>query len=84
MTICNMQYAIALPGLQGAWSLKAGQASVDKHQLIKVDTLDPQGIAVGRNEIFISAYDHAHKANSVIYVLNKWTGRYIKTLVLQY
>ncbi|WP_349430080.1 hypothetical protein [Weissella confusa] len=80
----DLQYAIALPGLQGAWSLKAGQASVDKHQLIKVDTLDPQGIAVSRNEIFVSAYDHAHKANSVIYVLNKWTGRYIKTLVLQY
>lgn len=46
-------------------------------------SMDPQGVAVTRNYILISAYSHDLKHNSVIYVLDKNNHKYIKTVVLQ-
>jgi hypothetical protein len=80
----GMEQATAIPGLQGAWSLKNNQDATAKRDFVKVDSFDPQGIAVGDKNIFISAYDHSHKANSVIFVIDKQTGSYKKTIVLQH
>lgn len=44
------------------------------------DSMTPQGITVAGKYILITAYDGAHKHASVIYVLDKKTGKYIKTV----
>ena len=80
----GIQRMIPMPGLQGAWALAKNKSATASHRLIKTVAFDPQGITTSQNEIFVSAYDHNNKANSVIYVLNKWTGQYIKTLSLQF
>lgn len=49
----------------------------------KYDTataMTPQGIAVAGKYILLTAYDGDHLHASVIYVLNKKTGKYIKTV----
>lgn len=49
----------------------------------KYDTataMTPQGIAVVGKYILLTAYDGEHTHASVIYVLNKKTGKYIKTI----
>lgn len=49
----------------------------------KVDTataMTPQGIAIANKYILISAYDGDHEHASVIYVLDKKTGKYLKTI----
>lgn len=49
----------------------------------KYDTataMTPQGIAVAGKYILLTAYDGDHVHASVIYVLNKKTGKYIKTI----
>lgn len=49
----------------------------------KVDTataMTPQGIAIASKYILISAYDGDHEHASVIYVLDKKTGKYLKTI----
>lgn len=52
----------------------------------KFDTahsMTPQGIAVAEKYLLITAYDGEHKHASVIYVLNKKTGKYIKTVQIK-
>ena len=44
------------------------------------DSMTPQGITVAGKYILITAYDGAHKHASVIYVLDKKAGNYIKTV----
>lgn len=49
----------------------------------KYDTataMTPQGITVAKQYILLTAYDGDHKHASVIYVLNKNTGKYLKTI----
>lgn len=49
----------------------------------KVDTataMTPQGIVIANKYILISAYDGDHEHASVIYVLDKKTGKYLKTI----
>ena len=43
---------------------------------------DPAGLAVTDEYVLISAYCHTAKHNSVIYVINKETHRFIKEVVL--
>ena len=43
-------------------------------------TMTPQGLAVTEDYVFISAYCHAKKHNSVIYMINKESHRFIKKL----
>jgi hypothetical protein len=80
----GLRKADAIPGLQGAWSLKNDKDVTVKRDMVEVNTFDPQGLAVGNGHIFISAYDHSKQANSVIFVLDKKTGEYQKTIVLQH
>ncbi len=44
--------------------------------------MTPQGLTMARQYLLISAYDGEHQHSSVIYVLNKRTGKYLKTLQL--
>ena len=45
-------------------------------------SMTPQGLAVTENYVFVSAYCHTKKHNSVIYMINKETHRFIKEIVL--
>lgn len=54
--------------------------SFKKKKLTKVDTMIPQGVTVAGGYLLITAYDSTHEHSSVIYVLNKKTGHYIKTV----
>lgn len=54
--------------------------SFKKQKLAKVDTMTPQGITVAGKYLLITAYDSIHEHSSVIYVLNKKTGHYLKTV----
>lgn len=42
--------------------------------------MTPQGITMARQYLLITAYDGDHRHSSVIYVLNKKTGKYLKTI----
>lgn len=44
--------------------------------------MDPQGVTIAEDYLLISAYSHGHEYHSVIYVLDKHTHEYIKTVVL--
>lgn len=68
---------IVIPGLHGAWSLN--------HQTQKPSLGNnwvPQGLAENRDYYFISAYDGNHRLNSLIFVINKTNGKYLKSLIL--
>ncbi|TSO27003.1 hypothetical protein [Lactobacillus sp. LL6] len=52
----------------------------------KFDTahaMTPQGITVAGKYLLITAYDGEHKHASVIYVLDKKTGKYLKTIQIK-
>ncbi|MDR0899473.1 MAG: hypothetical protein LBM27_03880 [Lactobacillaceae bacterium] len=80
----GLEQSTAVPGIQGAWSLEIPKKATDLTNLkmIKSKGLDPQGIAVSDKYIFISAYDDDKKVLSVIYVVDKNSGKYVKTIVL--
>ena len=42
-----------------------------------------RGITASEDCLFISAYCHAHKHNSVIWVLDKASGEFVKEIVLE-
>lgn len=68
-----------VPGLISTETLaldKIGKGSISK-------TMDPQGVTVTEKYVLISAYSHDKKHNSVIYVLDKFSHKYIKTVVLR-
>ena len=46
-------------------------------------SMTPQGLCVAEGYLLISAYCHTHRHNSVIYVLDLETHKYIKEIVLQ-
>ncbi|MBD5432346.1 MAG: hypothetical protein HDR42_02465 [Lactobacillus sp.] len=52
------------------------------NKLVNSSTMTPQGLTIADDYLLITAYDSLHKNNSVIYVLNKKNGKYIKTLYL--
>lgn len=66
-----------IPGLRGTQSL----VTLSRQEGIS-GGLVPQGITYSPQYIFISAYDGSYKVNSVIYVINRQTMQYEKTLVL--
>lgn len=45
--------------------------------------MTPQGIAIAQKYLLLSAYDGAGEHASVIYVLNKKTGKYLKTIQMR-
>lgn len=66
-----------LPGLAHTKSFDVweGTPAMSRHMV-------PQGIALSDEWIFISAYDGAYQANSVLYMIDKHTGKLAKTIVL--
>lgn len=69
---------VVIPGLRGAWSIKTktGKAGFGTNWT-------PQGVAESDDDYYISAYDGDHKLNSVIFMVNRKTGQYRKTLILK-
>jgi hypothetical protein len=63
--------------LQGAWTL-----SLKTKRLIKIKTFDVQGMTTSKTQIFISAYDATKRGESIIFVLDKQSGVYLKSLIL--
>lgn len=45
--------------------------------------MTPQGVTVTKDSFLITAYDHMQKHHSVVYVLNKKTGKLENTIVLE-
>ncbi|MDR2975890.1 MAG: hypothetical protein LBV19_01070 [Streptococcaceae bacterium] len=77
---------LPIPGIYSVYGLQ--KKVKDKvYDLVKSKNFTPQGMTLGGGEqipegrIFISAYDHAHKLNSVIFELD-YAGNYIKTISL--
>lgn len=67
-----------IPGLEATVTLTengAGTKSV-------CTNMTPQGIAVSENYLFISAYCHTKKHNSVIYMIDKESHEFLKEIVL--
>ncbi len=66
-----------VPGMAMTESL-----SIKTNKKEKCTSMTPQGLAVTEKYIFISAYCYTHKHNSVLYVLDKKSGKFIKEVVL--
>lgn len=68
---------VIVPGLHGAWSLnyQTKKAAFGSNWI-------PQGLAENQQSYFISAYDGNHQLNSLIFVVDKSTGKYQKSLIL--
>lgn len=64
--------------IPGLISTKSYDFSAKKYNTVTAMT--PQGITVANKYILLTAYDGEHKHASVIYVLNKKTGKYLKTI----
>lgn len=67
-----------IPGLYATETLESNNA---KDTSI-CTSMTPQGIAVSDEYIFVSAYCHTKQHNSVIYVIDRDTHRFIKEIVL--
>lgn len=66
-----------IPGLYEAQTL-----SLKTNDVSDSRTMTPQGIALTEKYILISAYSHDHAHHSVIYMLDRQTHQFIKTVVL--
>ncbi|MBJ7624806.1 YncE family protein [Weissella confusa] len=73
----GMKIETTIPGMQGAWSLNA-----KTNELMLGNSFDPQGLAISDRNIYISAYDHSRQMKSIIYVIDRESGKYLKTVVL--
>lgn len=73
----NVQ-SIVIPGLRGAWSID----HKTKKAAFSTDWV-PQGVTQSDTHYYFSAYDGDKKLNSVIFQVDKKTGKYVKTLILK-
>lgn len=69
---------IPIPGMEYADSVTGGVHS----EIETCTSMTPQGITVTNNYIFVSAYCYTHEHNSVIFMIDKDTGNFIKEIVL--
>lgn len=67
-----------IPGLLATKTL-----SLETNKVAMSTTMTPQGVAVSDEYLFISAYSHYQAYHSVIYVLDRKSHKYLKTVVLQ-
>lgn len=65
-----------IPGLLKTKTIKNGRASTSEE-------MDPQGVGVAGEYLIVSAYSRDHQHNSVLYVLDRKTRNYVKTIVLE-
>ncbi|MCZ2491414.1 DUF805 domain-containing protein [Dellaglioa carnosa] len=68
---------VIIPGLRGAWSINH-----DTKDAAFGTNWVPQGLTETKEQYLISAYDGNHRLNSVIFLVNKDTGKYQKTIIL--
>ncbi|MCH4039006.1 MAG: hypothetical protein LKG48_10075 [Lachnospiraceae bacterium] len=73
----NVQKTYVIPGLKATKSIVG-----NFHATSMCTSMTPQGMCVTEKYVFISAYCHTHRHNSVLYMLDRETGKYIKTIVL--
>lgn len=66
---------VIIPGLRQTKS-----NNLQSQKLDKCHAMTPQGLTAAGKYLLISAYDGEHQHASVIYCLNKKTGRYVKTI----
>ena len=66
-----------IPGLKTAESLQG-----EFRAPAVCTSMTPQGLCVTEQYLFISAYCHTGRHNSVLFMLDRTTGEYIKTIVL--
>lgn len=64
-----------IPGLNATRTMRAGTDDMCTNMV-------PQSVCIVEDYLLIGAYCHTKKHYSVIYVLNKYTGTYRKTIVL--
>ena len=70
-----------IPGLEQTQAIVHSGKNAGKVGIAK--DMDPQGMAVIENKyLLISAYSKSKKYNSVLWLLDKKTGQYIKTIAL--
>ena len=67
-----------IPGLKSTRTLITSEGDMPEI----CTSMTPQGLAITENYVFVSAYCHTKKHNSVIYMINKETHRFIKEIVL--
>lgn len=67
-----------IPGLKYTRTFLSAQGS----KKAVCTSMTPQGLAITPEYVLISAYCHTGKHNSVIYVINKETHRFIKEVIL--
>lgn len=70
--------SIVVPGLMSTQTTKG-----TFHGVVYCTSMTPQGMALSEDYIFISAYCHTHMHNSVIYMLDRRTGKFIKEIPLR-
>lgn len=66
-----------IPGLQRSVTFKLGEKKI-----VVSHDMTPQGIAVTEDYIYISQYDHTHKHNSVVQMMDRTSHQLIKTIVV--
>lgn len=66
---------VAIPGL-----IKTKSYDFVEKKYNTATAMTPQGIAIAKKYILLTAYDGDHTHASVIYMLNKKTGKYLKTI----
>lgn len=70
---------IPIPGLASTRTLDSNKSS----EITTCTSMTPQGICVTEEYILISAYCHTGSHNSVVLVLDKETGSFLKEIVLK-
>lgn len=73
----KMKRSYVVPGMQATESLAGEFRAVSM-----CTSMTPQGMCVTEDYILISAYCYTHRHNSVLYLLDRVTGAYIKTIAL--
>lgn len=74
----NTKYqAMPVPGLQGAWSIdqKLDQAFFSTNWV-------PQSVALTDKYVIVGAYDGNYRLNSLLFVIDKESGAYQKSIIL--
>ena len=74
----QMTTSIVVPGLMTTRTTKG-----TFHGVVYCTSMTPQGMAISDDYIFISAYCHTHMHNSVIYMLDRRTGEFMKEIPLR-
>lgn len=75
----NEENSFVIPGLKATRTLTSNQAE----NISVCTSMTPQGICAAEKYLLISAYCHTKEHNSVIYVLDKETHKFLKEIVLK-